>query len=148
MKRFLLLFVFAFFCSSFLLVAQEVEYTITEAELLRLETILENLETHKRNQQLQVRSLKMRLSEALTKSESLNSQLQTEREILKNLRQSYAEYEREVDIKMQEYESLIEKLTTKLHKAKSTIMIVSCLFAFLLLSNIIFFIFKMKLKFL
>lgn len=145
MKR-LLLFVWVFFCSVFPLVAQVAEYTITEAELLRLEKISENLEIHKLNQQLQVRSLKTRLTEALTKSESLNSQLQTERETLKSLRQSYAEYERELIIKMQEYKDLIDKLKTKLHKAKSTIVIVSCLLVFVLLSNIIFFVLRMKLK--
>ena len=145
MKDFLL-FVLLFLCLTFSLVAQVAEYTITEAELLRLEKISENLERHKRNQQLQVRSLKTRLTEALTKLENLNNQLQTERETLKSLRQSYAEYERGVGIKMQEYKESIDKLKVKLHKARLTIVIMSCLFVFLLLSNIIFFILKTKLK--
>ena len=144
MKRFLLLFVF--FSLVFSLVAQVQEYTITEAELSRLEKISENLERDKRNQQLQVQSLKMRLAEALTKSENLNSQLQTEREALKSLRHSYAEYEKELSIKIQEYKNLIDKLNAKLHTTRLAVVIVSCLFAFLLLTNIIFFILKMKLK--
>ena len=145
MKGFLSFF-WAFFCLSFPLVAQVAEYTITEAELLRLEKISENLEIAKRNQQLQVQSLKTRLTKALNKSENLNNQLHTERETLKSLRQSYAEYERGVGIKVQEYEGLINKLNVKLHKAKTKIVIVSCLFAFLLLSNVIFFVLRMKLK--
>ena len=145
MKGFLSFF-WAFFCLSFPLVAQVAEYTITEAELLRLEKISENLETHKRNQQLQVRNLKTKLTEALNKSENLSNQLQTEQETLKSLRQSYAEYERGVGIKVQEYKDLIDKLKTKLHKAKSTIVVISCFFAFLILINIIFFVLKMKLK--
>lgn len=145
MKR-LLLFVLLFSCLVFALVAQVQEYTITEAELLKLEKISENLEMVKRNQQSQVRSLKMRLTEALTKSESLNNQLQTERETLKSLRQSYAEYERELSIKIQEYETLIDNLTHKLHRARLAVMLVSCLFALLFLSSIIFFILKIKFK--
>ena len=147
MKRsflFLCLFVFCFS----VLAAQEAEYTITETELTRLEKISENWETNRRNQQLQVQSLKMRLTEALTKSEALKSQLQTERETLKSLRQSYAEYEKELDIKIEEYEKLIDKLIGKLYKARLVLVIVSGILGFLLLGSIVFFVFKMKLKFL
>ena len=145
MKKFLL-FAFVLFCLVFPLVAQVEEYTITEVELSRLEKISENLERDKRNQQLQVQSLKTRLTEALNKSESLNSQLQTEREVLRSLRQSYAEYEKELSIKIQEYKNSIDQLKTKLHRIKLALVIVSCLFAFLILTTIMFFILKMKLK--
>ena len=145
MRDFFLLF--AFYCFVLPVVAQVVEYTITEEELSRLEKISENLEINRRNQQLQIQNLKVRLTEALTKSDSLNFLLQTERETLKNLRQSYAEYERELDIKIQKYENLIDKLNARLYRTKLALLIVSCVFVFFILSSIIFFILKMKLKF-
>lgn len=148
MKISFLLVSFVFYFLLFPLVAQEGEYTILETELLKLEKISENLETNKHNQQLQVQNLKLRLTEALKKSESLRGQLQMEREISKNLRQSYEEYEREVNTKIEEYKVLIDKLTEKLHRVRIAIVIISCLFIFLILGNIIFFILKMKLKFL
>ena len=142
MKRFFLLF-----CFFVLLVAvQATEYEITEMELTRLEKISENLEMNKRNQQLQVQSLKQRLTEALKKSESLRGQLQMERETLKSLRQSYAEYEKEVSNKIKEYEALINTLKSKLYRVKLAIVIICCLFVFLILGNIMFLILKMKLK--
>ena len=147
MKKSFLFLLFVFCFLAFPLAAQA-EYTITEVELTRLEKISENLEMGKRNQQLQVQSLKQRLTEALRKSENLNNQLQTEREALKKLRQSYAEYERELDIKIEEYDKLIDKLIGKLYRARLALVIISCLFVFLILCNIIFFILKMKLKFL
>ena len=146
MKRFFLLFPFFFLV--FPLVAQEEEYTISEVELLKLEKISENLERNKRNLQLQVQSLKMRLNEALTKSESLKAQLQAERETLKSLRLSYAEYEREVSVKIEEDKVLIDKLKGKLHRIKLTLVIISCLFGFVIVCIIVFFILKRKLKFL
>lgn len=146
MKRFFLLLFFFFLV--FPLVAQEEKYTLSEAELLRLEKISESLEMNRRNQQLQVRSLKVRLTEALKKSEGLNIQLHTERETLKSLRQSCAEYEREVNIKIEECEDLIDKLKTKLHKTKLTLLIIFFILGFLILGNIIFFVLRMKLKFL
>mgnify|MGYP000869006916 CR=1 FL=1 len=147
MKRsflFLCLFVFCFLV--FPLAAQEAEYIITETELIRLEKISESWETSRRNQQLQVQSLKTRLNEALTRSETLKSQLQTERETLRNLRQSYAEYEKELDIKIQKYEELIDKLNTKVYRLKLVLLIACCISAFLILGSIVFFILKMKLK--
>ena len=146
MKRFFLLFPFFFLV--FPLVAQEEEYTISEVELSKLEKISENLERNKRNLQLQVQNLKMRLNEALTKSESLKAQLQTERETLKSLRLSYAEYEREVSVKIEEDKVLIDKLKGKLHRIRLTLVIISCLFGFVIVCIIVFFILKRKLKFL
>ena len=144
MKKLFVLF-FVFFVLPAVVLGTE--YTITEAELSRLEEISENLETYKRNQQLQVQSLKKWLTEALNKSNTLKGQLQMERETLKSLRQSYAEYEKELDIKIQEYETLIDKFKNKLYKARLTIALISCFLGFLLLSSIIFFIVKIKLKF-
>ena len=145
MKRsflFLCLFVFCFS----VLAAQEVEYTITETELTRLEKISESWETSRRNQQLQVQSLKARLTEALTRSEALKSQLQTERETLKNLRQSYAEYENGVNMELELKTKQIEKLKKTGYRLKLSLVIVSCILGFLILGGTMFLILKMKLK--
>lgn len=146
MKRsfFVLLFVFCFLV--FPLAAQEAEYTITEAELIRLEKISESWETSRHNQQLQVQSLKTRLTEALTKSETLKSQLQTEREILKSLRQSYAEYENGVSMELELKAKQIEKLKKQGYRLKLSLVIVSCILGFLILGGAMFLILKMKLK--
>ena len=147
MKRnflFLCLFVFCFS----VLAAQETEYTITETELTRLEKISESWETSRRNQQLQVQSLKTRLTEALTRSEALKSQLQTERETLKNLRQSYAEYENGVNMELELKTKQIEKLKKTGYRLKLSLVIVSCILGFLILGGAMFLILKMKLKFL
>ena len=142
-RRFLfLLFVFCFLV--FPVAAQE--YTITEAELIRLEKISESWETNRRNQQLQVQSLKTRLTEALTKSETLKSQLQTERETLKNLRKSYAEYENGVNMELELKAKQIEKLKKQGYRLKLSLVIVSCILGFLILGGTVFLILKMKLK--
>lgn len=148
MKRsfFVFLFVFCFFV--FPLAAQEAEYTITETELTRLEKISESWETNRRNQQLQVQSLKTRLNEALTKSETLKSQLQTERETLKSLRQSYAEYENGVNMELELKAIQIEKLKKQGYRLKLSLVVLSCILGFLILGGTMFLILKMKLKFL
>ena len=146
MKRnflFLCLFVFCFS-----VLAAQMEYTITETELTRLEKISESWETSRRNQQLQVQSLKTRLTEALTRSEALKSQLQTERETLKNLRQSYAEYENGVNMELELKTKQIEKLKKTGYRLKLSLVIVSCILGFLILGGAMFLILKMKLKFL
>ena len=56
MKRSFFVFLFVFCFLVFPLAAQEAEYTITEAELTRLEKISESWETNRRNQQLQIQS--------------------------------------------------------------------------------------------
>ena len=144
MKRnflFLCLFVFCFS-----VLAAQMEYTITETELTRLEKISESWETSRRNQQLQVQSLKTRLTEALTRSEALKSQLQTERETLKNLRQSYAEYENGVNMELELKTKQIEKLKKTGYRLKLSLVIVSCILGFLILGGAMFLILKMKLK--
>lgn len=145
MKRsflFLCLFVFCFSA----LAAQEVEYTITEAELIRLEKISESWETNRHNQQLQVQNLKTRLTEALKKSEALKNQLQTERESLKSLRQSYAEYENGVNMELEAKTRQIEKLKKQGYRLKLALVILSCVLGLLILGSIGFLILKMKLK--
>ena len=146
MKRsfFVLLFVFCFLV--FPLAAQETEYTITETELTRLEKISENWETNRRNLLLQVQSLKTRLTEALTKSETLNRQLQTEQETLKNLRQSYNEYEDGVSLEREAKTKQIEKLEKQGYRLKLALVVLSCILGFLILGSIGFLILKMKLK--
>ena len=145
MKRsflFLCLFVFCFS----VLAAQEAEYTITETELIRLERISEGWETNRRNQQLQVQSLKARLTEALNLSEALKSQLQTERETLKNLRQSYNEYENGVSMELELKAKQIEKLKKQGYRLKLALVVLSCILGLLILGGAMFLILKMKLK--
>ena len=146
MKRFFLFLLFVFCFLAFPLAAQEAEYTITETELTRLEKISENWETNRRNQQLQAQSLKAKLNEALTKSEALKNQLQTERETLKSLRQSYAEYENGVNMELELKTKQIEKLKKQGYRLKLSLVVLSCILGFLILGSIGFLILKMKLK--
>lgn len=146
MKRNFLFLFFVFCFLAFPLAAQEAEYTITETELTMLEKISESWETNRRNQQLQVQSLKTRLTEALTKSEALNRRLQTERETLKSLRQSYAEYENGVNMELEAKTRQIEKLKKQGYRLKLSLVIVSCILGFLILGGAMFLILKMKLK--
>ena len=146
MKRFFLFLLFAFCFLALPLAAQETEYTITETELIRLEKISESWETNRRNQQLQVQSLKTRLTEALTKSEALKSQLQTERETLKSLRQSYNEYENGVSMELEAKTIQIEKLKKQGYRLKLALVVLSCILGFLILGGTMFLILKMKLK--
>nr|DAU50282.1 MAG TPA: SECRETED 45 KDA PROTEIN CYCLE, PEPTIDOGLYCAN, CHAP, CELL [Caudoviricetes sp.] len=146
MKRSFLFLLFVFSFLVFPLVAQEEGFTITEAELTRLERISESWEMNRRNQQLQIQSLKAKLNEALTKSEALKSQLQTERETLKNLRQSYAEYENGVNMELELKTIQIEKLKKQGYRLKLALVIVSCILGLLILGSTVFFILKMKLK--
>ena len=148
MKRsfFVFLFVFCFFV--FPLAAQEAEYTITETELTRLEKISESWETDRRNQQLQIQSLKERLTEALNLSENLTSSLKKEQETLKSLRQSYAEYENGVNMELELKTIQIEKLKKQGYRLKLALVVLSCILGLLILGSTVFFILKMKLKFL
>jgi len=139
-----LLFVFCFFV--YPVVAQEAEYTITETELTRLEKISESWETNRHNQQLQIQNLKERLTEALNLSENLTSSLKEEQETLKNLRQSYNEYEGEVNIALEAKTRQIEKLKKTGYRLKLSLVILSCILALLILGSIGFFILKIKLK--
>ena len=144
MKRSFFVFLFVFCFLAFPLAAQEAEYTITEAELTMLEKISESWETSRRNQQLQVQSLKTRLTEALTKSEALKNQLQTERETLKSLRQSYAEYENGVNMELEAKTRQIEKLKRQGYRLKLALVVLSCILGFLILGGVAFLVVKMK----
>lgn len=146
MKRAFFVFLFAFCFLAFPLAAQEAEYTITETELTRLERISENWETNRRNQQLQIQSLKERLTEALNLSENLTSSLKEEQETLKNLRQSYNEYEEGVSLEREAKTKQIEKLEKQGYRLKLALVILSCILGFLILGSIGFLILKMKLK--
>ena len=141
---FVFLFVFCFLV--FPLAAQEEGYTITETELTRLERISENWETDRRNQQLQIQSLKERLTEVLNLSGNLTSSLKEEQETLKNLRQSYVEYEDGVSMKLELKTKQIEKLEKQEYRLKLSLVIVSCILGFLILGGTVFLILKMKLK--
>ncbi len=146
MKRSFLFLLFVFCFLVFPLAAQEAEYTITETELIRLEKISESWETSRRILLLQVQSLKTRLNEALTKSETLKSQLQTEQETLKSLRQSYNEYEDGVSLEREAKTKQIEKLEKQGDRLKLALVVLSCILGFLILGSIGFLILKMKLK--
>ena len=146
MKRFFLFLLFVFCFLVFPLAAQEEGYTITETELIRLEKISESWETNRRNLLLQVQNLKTRLTEALTKSEALKGQLQTERETLKSLRQSYAEYENGVNMELELKTKQIEKLKKTGYRLKLSLVVLSCILGLLILGSTVFFILKMKLK--
>lgn len=140
MKRMFLLFVLSVFCClPFPVAAQEPEYVITEAELIRLESISENLARDRRKLQSQANSLTERLrgqekkaktlavslQQAERKAKALNSQLQTERETLKALRQSYTTYEQEVTQRIANQQAIIDKQKDKLHRRMITIIVLS-----------------------
>ena len=146
MKRSFFVFLFVFCFLVFPLAAQEAEYTITETELTRLEKISESWETNRRNQQLQIQSLKERLTEALNLSENLTSSLKEEQETLKNLRQSYNEYEEGVSLEREAKTKQIEKLEREGYRLKLALVILSCVLGLLILGGTVFLILKMKLK--
>ena len=148
MKRIFFVFLFVFCFLTFPLAAQEAEYTITETELIRLERISQSWETNSHNQQLQVQNLKERLTEALNLSENLTNSLKKEQETLKSLRQSYAEYENGVNMELELKTIQIEKLKKQGYRLKLALVVLSCILGLLILGSTVFFILKMKLKFL
>ena len=142
MKKMLLLLVLCVYgCLPFPAAAQEQEYVITETELIRLESISENLKISRQNLLLQASDLTERLkmqenkaknlTEKLQQAEqtanSLNSQLQTERQTLKALRQSYNAYEREAAETIAEQQAIINKQKDKLHRRMITVIILSAI---------------------
>ena len=146
MKRSFFVFLFVFCFLAFPLAAQEAEYTITETELTRLEKISESWETNRHNQQLQIQSLKERLTEALNLSENLTSSLKKEQETLKSLRQSYNEYEDGVSLEREAKTKQIEKLEKQGYRLKLALVVLSCILGLLILGSTVFLILKMKLK--
>ncbi len=140
MKKMLLLLVLCVYgCLPFPAAAQEQEYVITEAELIQLEKISENLQISRQNlllqanalterlkaQELKANSLTEKLQQAESTANSLNSQLQTERQTLKRLRQSYNAYEKEAARQIADQQAIIDKQKDKLHRRTITIIILS-----------------------
>ena len=154
-RRFLFLCLFVFCFLVFPLAAQEAEYTITEAELTRLESLLEKLENTKQMQLSQIRNLETELSEALKYQENLTDQLTQARLSLKKSEKSLEEYEKEniemiakKEAKIRKKQKEIEGLKIKNYKLKLALVIVSSILTLLILGSIGFFILKMKVKFL
>lgn len=122
-KVFTFLFLFLYCCFS---LAAQLEYTITESELERLETISANWEKSRQRLQSQVANLKAKLNEALTKSETLNRQLSAERETSRNLRLSFNEYENAVQTTLTKNRAQIENLQKKNARLKIAAIVLSC----------------------
>ena len=101
-RRFLLFVVSVFCCLLFPVAAQERQYTVTETELTQLESISQSLQ------------------KAESKAKNLNSQLQAERDALKNLRASYSAYEKEAARQIAEMQTLIDKQKDKIHRLSLT----------------------------
>ncbi|UTC88074.1 hypothetical protein [Treponema denticola] len=146
-----LLFVFCFLPA----VGQQLEYMMTESELMRLESLLEKLENTKQMQLSQIRNLETELSGALKYQENLTDQLTQARLSLKKSEKSLEEYERESiemiakkEAKIQKKQKEIEGLKIKNYKLKLALVIVSSILTLLILGSIGFFILKMKVKFL
>jgi hypothetical protein len=150
-RRFLFLLLFCFLPA----VGQQVEYMMTESELMMLESLLEKLENTKQMQLSQIQNLETELSGALKYQENLTDQLTQARLSLKKSEKSLEEYEKEniemiakKEAKIQKKQKEIEGLKIKNYKLKLTLVIVSSILTLLILGSIGFFIFKMKLKFL
>ena len=145
-KRFLLCVLSVFCCLRFQAAAQGQEYVITEAELTRLESILENLARDRQSLQSQANGLTERLraqeaqAKTLAKSlqqaeriaSDLKSQLQTERETLKALRQSYNAYEKEAAQQLAKMRAVIDKQKDKLHRRMIAVITLSAILTLLL----------------
>lgn len=148
--RFLfLLFVFCFLPA----VGQQVEYMMTESELMRLESLLEKLENTKQMQLSQIQNLETELSGALKYQENLTDQLTQARLSLKKSEKSLEEYEKEniemiakKEAKIQKKQKEIEGLKIKNYKLKLALVIVSSILTLLILGSVIFLILKMTLK--
>ena len=135
-------FAFLLVCVCCFSLAAQPEYTITESELERLETISTNWEKSRQRLQSQVASLKAKLNEALTKSETLNRQLSAERETSRNLRLSFNEYENAVQKELTKEKSKIENLQKKNARLKIGIVVL----AGVVFASIVFLIIKFILK--
>jgi len=155
MKRMFLLFVVSVFCCLlFPVAALEQQYTITETELIRLESISENLAISRQNLLLQASGLAERLraqeskaktlaaslQQAENKANTLNSQLQTERDTLKNLRTSYNKSEQEAAETIAKKQALIDEKKDTIHRLTITVIMLSTA----LVGAIVFAIVKLK----
>jgi len=155
MKRMFLLFVVSVFCCLlFPAVAQEPVYTVTETELMRLESISQSLAISRldlqsqasglaerlRAQESKAKTLAASLQQAENKANTLNNQLQTERNTLKSLRVSYNEYEKEAARQIAEMQTVIDKQRRKIHRLTITVIMLSTV----LVGFIIFAMIKLK----
>nr|DAS17391.1 MAG TPA: hypothetical protein [Caudoviricetes sp.] len=155
MKRIFLVFVVSVFCCLlFPVAALEQQYTITETELIRLESISENLAISRQNLLLQASGLAERLrvqeskaktlaaslQQAENKANTLNSQLQTERDTLKNLRTSYNKSEQEAAETIAKKQALIDEKKDTIHRLTITVIMLSTA----LVGAIVFAIVKLK----
>ena len=145
-RRFLLFALSVLCCLPFPAAAQERLYTVTETELIRLESISENLKISRQNLLLQASDLTERLkaqekkAKALATSlqqaekiaNTLRSQLQTERASLKALRQSYSAYEREAAETIAKQQAIINKQKDKLHRRMIAVIILSAILTIIL----------------
>lgn len=158
-----LLFVLSVFCCLYLPVAaQGQEYVITEAELIRLESISENLKISRQNLLLQANGLteRLRVQEKKAKSlaaslqqaektaNTLRSQLQTERAALKNLRVSYNKSEQEAAETIAEKQALIDEQKDTLHRRMIAIIILSSIISMIIIAIGVKWFIKGKLSFL
>lgn len=142
-----LLFVFCFLPA----VGQQLEYMMTESELMKLESLLEKLENTKQMQLSQIQNLETELSGALKYQENLTDQLTQARLSLKKSEKSLEEYEKEniemiakKEAKIQEKQKKIEGLKIKNYKLKLTLVIVSSILALLILGGVAFLVVKIK----
>ena len=153
-RRFLLFALSALCCLCLPLAVQGQEYVITEAELIRLESISENLAISRQNlllqasdlterlkaQEKKAKSLTEKLQQAESTANTLNSQLKTERDTLKNLRASYNKSEQEAAETIAEKQALIDEQKDKLHRRMIAVIILSTVLA----GFIVFAIVKLK----
>lgn len=143
----LLLFVFCFFVFP-VAAQQETEFSITELELERLEAIYKNWESNRQALQLQVQSLKERLTEALMKSEELSNQLTEAREALKNSEQSLNAYEAESENLIAEKQKEIEGLKISRYKLIIAVISLSSILGLIIILKLVFIFIKIKTGFL
>ncbi|AIW89777.1 hypothetical protein JO41_12830 [Treponema sp. OMZ 838] len=155
MKRMFLLFALSALCCLCLpLAVQGQEYVITEAELIRLESISQSLAISRQNLQSQAsdlaerlraqeskaKTLAVSLQQAEKTANTLNNQLQTERDTLKNLRTSYNKSEQEAAETIAEKQALIDEKKDTIHRLTITVIMLSTA----LVGAIVFAIVKLK----
>ena len=152
MKRIFLLFALSALCCLCLpLAVQGQEYMITEAELIRLESISQNLAISRQNLLLQAGDLTERLRAQESKAKSLTeklqkventandlrNQLQTEQATLKNLRTSYNKSEQEAAETIAEKQALIDEQKDKLYRRMMVIIMLLTVLAAVVVIGIV-----------
>lgn len=101
------LFLFLVFCCS---LAKAQTYTVTEAQLQKLEAICQSYSQDRQKVELQLNESIMELETLQKESETLKVQLQTERNLTRNLNESLTRYE----ISNAEKENAIIELTQEI----------------------------------